>query len=137
MAKYVYPAVFTQEAEGGYSINFPDLPNCFTSAPTLEEGLEMAADVLCLTLYGMEEDGITPPAPSDVRSIPAAKNADHAGALRHDRIPQVLRQQGREENADDSLVAEHDGRASGRELLTDAAERTEDRAAYLRAPLSR
>ena len=62
MAKYVYPAVFTQEAEGGYSINFPDLPNCFTSAPTLEEGLEMAADVLCLTLYGMEEDGITPPA---------------------------------------------------------------------------
>ena len=58
MAKYVYPAVFTQEAEGGYSINFPDLPNCFTSAPTLEEGLEMAADVLCLTLYGMEEDGI-------------------------------------------------------------------------------
>ena len=74
MAKYVYPAVFTQEAEGGYSINFPDLPNCFTSAPTLEEGLEMAADVLCLTLYGMEEDGITPPAPSDVRSIPAAKN---------------------------------------------------------------
>ena len=52
MAKYVYPAVFTQEAEGGYSINFPDLPNCFTSAPTLEEGLEMAADVLCLTLYG-------------------------------------------------------------------------------------
>ena len=74
MAKYVYPAVFTQAAEGGYSINFPDLPNCFTSAPTLEEGLEMAADVLCLTLYGMEEDGITPPAPSDVRSIPAAKN---------------------------------------------------------------
>ena len=69
MAKYVYPAVFTQEAEGGYSINFPDLP-----APTLEEGREMAADVLCLTLYGMEEDGITPPAPSDVRSIPAAKN---------------------------------------------------------------
>lgn len=69
MAKYVYPAVFTHEAEGGYSINFPDLKNCFTSAPTLEEGIEMAADVLCLTLYGMEEDGVTPPAPSDVRNI--------------------------------------------------------------------
>ena len=73
MAKYVYPAVFTHEAEGGYSINFPDLKNCFTSAPTLEEGIEMAADVLCLTLYGMEEDGITPPAPSDVRSIHTAE----------------------------------------------------------------
>nr|DAJ87898.1 MAG TPA: hypothetical protein [Caudoviricetes sp.] len=74
MAKYVYPAVFTHEAEGGYSINFPDLKNCFTSAPTLEEGIEMAADVLCLTLYGMEEDGVTPPAPSDVRSIHTEEN---------------------------------------------------------------
>lgn len=74
MAKYVYPAVFTHEAEGGYSINFPDLKNCFTSAPTLEEGIEMAADVLCLTLYGMEEDGVTPPAPSDVRNIHTEEN---------------------------------------------------------------
>lgn len=74
MAKYVYPAVFTHEAEGGYSINFPDLKNCFTSAPTLEEGIEMAADVLCLTLYGMEEGGVTPPAPSDVRSIHTEEN---------------------------------------------------------------
>lgn len=74
MAKYVYPAVFTHEAEGGYSINFPDIKNCFTSAPTLEEGIEMAADVLCLTLYGMEEDGVTPPAPSDVRNIHTEEN---------------------------------------------------------------
>lgn len=74
MAKYVYPAVFTHEAEGGYSINFPDLKNCFTSAPTLEEGIEMATDVLCLTMYGMEEDGVTPPAPSDVRSIHTEEN---------------------------------------------------------------
>ena len=48
MAKYVYPAIFTPEPEG-YSINFPDLESCYTSAPTLEEGMEMAADVLCLT----------------------------------------------------------------------------------------
>ena len=40
MAKYVYPAVFTHEAEGGYSITFPDLPDCATSAETLEEGIE-------------------------------------------------------------------------------------------------
>ena len=50
MAKYVYPAVFTHEAEGGYSITFPDLPDCATSAETLEEGIEMAADALCLML---------------------------------------------------------------------------------------
>ena len=52
MAKYVYPAVFTHEAEGGYSITFPDLPDCATSAETLEEGIEMAADALCLIRHG-------------------------------------------------------------------------------------
>ena len=73
MAKYVYPAVFTHEAEGGYSITFPDLPDCATSAETLEEGIEMAADALCLMLYDMEEGGAVPPEPSDVRSIVCAE----------------------------------------------------------------
>ena len=68
MAKYVYPAVFTPEPEG-YSINFPDLESCYTSAPTLEEGMEMAADVLCLTLYGLEEEGKPIPAASDLRTM--------------------------------------------------------------------
>lgn len=55
MAKYVYPAVFTEEAEGGYSIAFPDVPGCFTGAETLEEGIAMAQDALCLMLYDLEE----------------------------------------------------------------------------------
>lgn len=56
MAKYVYPAVFTPENEGGYSVNFPDIENCFTGAETLEEALDMAKDVLCLTLYDREQN---------------------------------------------------------------------------------
>lgn len=68
MAKYVYPAVFTPE-EGGYSIRFPDLENCFTSAETLEDGMEMANDVLCLTLYGLEQDGKPIPAASAVNDV--------------------------------------------------------------------
>ena len=56
MAKYVYPAVFTPEAEGGYSIVFPDIESCYTSAENLDEGLKMASDVLCLMLYEMEEE---------------------------------------------------------------------------------
>lgn len=68
MAKYVYPAVFTPEEEG-YSINFPDMENCFTSAETLEEGMEMANDVLCLTLYGLEQDGKPIPAASAVNNV--------------------------------------------------------------------
>ena len=68
MAKYVYPAIFTPE-EGGYSIRFPDFESCYTSAVTLTEGLEMANDVLCLTLYGLEEDSREIPQASRVKDI--------------------------------------------------------------------
>lgn len=73
MAQYVYPAVFTEE-ETGYSISFPDIENCFTSAETLGEGLKMANDVLCLMLYEMEEAGEEVPAPSSIHQITVAGN---------------------------------------------------------------
>lgn len=57
MAKYVYPAVFTEEAEGGYSVSFPDVPGCYTGADTLEDAIKRAEDALCLMLYDMEESG--------------------------------------------------------------------------------
>ena len=72
MAKYVYPAVFTEE-DCGYSVNFPDLPNCFTSGETLGEAIEMAGDVLCLTLYELEQAGTAIPAPSSLRDIPVGE----------------------------------------------------------------
>lgn len=74
MAQYVYPAVFT-EVDCGYSIVFPDLENCFTSAQTLGEGLKKANDVLCLMLYEMEQSGKVIPAPSSIRDIPVGENA--------------------------------------------------------------
>ena len=74
MAKYVYPAVFTPEING-YSINFPDFESCYTSAENLGDGLDMANDVLCLTLYGLEEDGGEIPAPSDVKHVRAEGGA--------------------------------------------------------------
>lgn len=73
MAKYVYPAVFTEE-ESGYSINFPDLENCFTSAETIGDGIKMANDVLCLMLYEMEESGEEIPAASSIRDITVQEN---------------------------------------------------------------
>lgn len=69
MAKYVYPAIFTAESKG-YSVRFPDFESCYTSAETLEEGMEMAKDVLCLTLYGLEEDGGMIPKASGVKEVP-------------------------------------------------------------------
>lgn len=68
VAKYVYPAIFTPE-EGGYSIRFPDIENCFTGATTLEEAMEMANDVLCLMLYELEQEGAMIPAPAAVQTV--------------------------------------------------------------------
>ena len=68
MAKYAYPAIFTPE-KVGWSIRFPDFESCYTSAETLAEGMEMAADVLGLTLCDLEERGKTIPAASRVKDV--------------------------------------------------------------------
>ncbi|MBO5424685.1 MAG: type II toxin-antitoxin system HicB family antitoxin [Lachnospiraceae bacterium] len=54
MAKYFYPAIFTKEKNGLYSVEFPDIENCYTSGEDLADAYEMAEDVLALTLYGYE-----------------------------------------------------------------------------------
>lgn len=85
MAKYVYPAIFTHDTNGNYSIHFPDFESCYTSAKTIEEGIEMASDVLCLTLYDMEENGETPPAASEMHSLAPAEN-EFATLIRCDTV---------------------------------------------------
>ena len=69
MAKYTFPAIFMPEDEGGYSISFPDIEGCYTSAETLVEGMENANDALTLMLYDMEETNTAIPEASDIRDI--------------------------------------------------------------------
>ena len=69
MSRYVYPAVFTAEEKGAYSINFPDLESCYTCGDDLADGIVMAEDVLALTLYNYEKEGKAIPAPSDPATI--------------------------------------------------------------------
>ena len=64
MAKYVFPAIFTPEANGVYSIVFPDLEGCYTCGDDLEDGIEMAEDALALVLSGYEKERRTIPSPS-------------------------------------------------------------------------
>lgn len=67
--KYAYPAIFSPEEEGGYSIRFADLESCYTQGEDIADGLEMAEDVLALALYELEENGAEIPSasmPSDV-----------------------------------------------------------------------
>ena len=64
MEKYAYPAIFTPEKNGAFSILFPDLDGCYTCGDSLEDGIEMAQDALALTLYGYEKDQREIPLPS-------------------------------------------------------------------------
>ena len=74
MAKYAFPCVMTPEADGGYSVNFPDVPQCYTCGDDLPRALEMAQDVLCLRLYDMEEAGEVIPVPSEPRNVKTEGN---------------------------------------------------------------
>ena len=74
MAKYIYPAVFEKEREGGYSIYFPDIEGSYTQAEDIATGIENAGDALCLMLYEMEKQGVAIPKNTDIKNIKAGKN---------------------------------------------------------------
>ncbi len=69
MARYVYPAIFTKEENGLYSVDFPDIKGCVTCGDDLADALYMAQDVLAFTLYDYERDNKKVPVPSDPDSI--------------------------------------------------------------------
>jgi Uncharacterized conserved protein len=73
MSKYVYPAIFTKETDGKYSIVFPDLEGCYTSGDNLLDGIYMAEDVLAFTLYSLEKKHLPIPEPSE--SFPVSDNS--------------------------------------------------------------
>lgn len=72
MAQYIFPCILTPENDCGYSVDFPDVPQCFTCGNDLSHALEMAHDVLQLRLHDIEADGLPLPAPSDPRSLKTA-----------------------------------------------------------------
>lgn len=71
---YVYPAIFTPAEEGGYLVDFPDLPGCYTDGDTLPEALENARDVLPLMLWTMEDHNENIPTPSNPLSLVVPAN---------------------------------------------------------------
>lgn len=59
-----FPAFFIPVSEGGYFVNFPDLPEAFTQGCDLDESLTMAQDVLVLCLKEYVAQNRDFPAPS-------------------------------------------------------------------------
>lgn len=73
-SKYVYPAIFTPDPEGGYCVRFPDIDGCFTDGDSLPEAVSMAEDALALMLYEYEAEGKPVPAPSNLKNIAHESN---------------------------------------------------------------
>lgn len=69
MAKYVYPAIFTEEDGTAYSVTFPDIENCYTCGNSLIEAMEMAADVLAMMLCFREREQQTIPVATPISEI--------------------------------------------------------------------
>ena len=70
---YSYIAVAGFDPDG-ISINFPDLPGCFTCAENEGEIFKMAKEVLGLSLWSMEQDGETIPPASSLKNIALEEN---------------------------------------------------------------
>jgi len=71
--------VFIHKAEeGGYWVEVPALPGCFSQGETIEEALQNVQEAIALHVEGLAEDG--QPAPRDegwlVARIPAVTGAE-------------------------------------------------------------
>lgn len=57
MDKLFYPAIFHKAEEGGFWVEFPDIPECMTQGDEMQQAYEMAAEALGLSLTTMEGTG--------------------------------------------------------------------------------
>ncbi|MBQ1433274.1 MAG: type II toxin-antitoxin system HicB family antitoxin [Ruminococcus sp.] len=85
MPKYVYPAIFEKEPEGGYSVYFPDIEGCYTQGEDLAEAVENAEDALCLALYDLEEKSAAIKEPSDISAL-TVKDGDFTSLVSCDTV---------------------------------------------------
>ena len=62
--RYAYPCILTPEPEGGFMVQFPDIPGAATCGDDLPEALEMAEDGLTVILCAYVENDADLPKPS-------------------------------------------------------------------------
>jgi len=62
-----YPAKFKKVLEGGYIVEFIDIPSCITEGDTLEEAKLMAKEAISAMLYSLDSRRMTIPEPSTIK----------------------------------------------------------------------
>ncbi|MEV2286946.1 type II toxin-antitoxin system HicB family antitoxin [Paenibacillus larvae] len=66
----IYPAIFTQEEGGLWSVEFPDIKNAVTQGDSVEDAYRMAVELLSAMVYDDITTGKELPKPSKVNEIP-------------------------------------------------------------------
>ena len=69
MLKLVYPAIFSDNGDGSYTVKFPDLPGCISYGENQADALLMARDAACGWILGELEDGHPLPLKSDAKDV--------------------------------------------------------------------
>ena len=70
---YVFPSIISYD-EDGISVEFPDLPCCYTCADNTETAISRAQEALALHISSMEDDNEDIPSPSSIDSIQLVKS---------------------------------------------------------------
>ena len=63
----LYPAKFEKATEGGYVVEFIDIPSCVTEGDTLEEAKAMAKEAISAMLHSLDSRKKNIPDPSTVK----------------------------------------------------------------------
>ena len=71
MKKLIYPAIFTPDKDGGFTVEVPDLPGCVTEGDDIEESISMAQDAASGWILGELKEGNSVPPPSSLIDIEA------------------------------------------------------------------
>jgi antitoxin HicB len=67
MRSFIYPASLRPEKRGGFTVQFPDLPEAITSGKNRADALLQAADCLEEAIAGRITDGLDVPVPTVAR----------------------------------------------------------------------
>jgi len=62
-----YPAKFIKSTDGGYVVEFVDIPSCITEGDTLEEAKTMAKEALSAMLFSLDSRKMSIPEPSIIK----------------------------------------------------------------------
>lgn len=74
MNEYIYPAIFSKNEDGSYSVTYPDLPGCITEGKTLKDALLMSQKALTQWIEYLSDKNQEIPVASPADEIEIEKN---------------------------------------------------------------